>query len=103
MVEPLEEERPPPPSTPFAAFLVLQGVLDLAVADEAIKKSPAKSPVVQVPRHQNEEIKASSDERVNAVIDVHPEPLRAANRRRSVGYLRSWRDITRRWIWLVPS
>jgi integrase len=64
------------PSTPIAAFLVLQGVLDLAVADEAIKQSPAKSSVVQVPRHQNEEIKAWSDERVNAIIDAHPEPLR---------------------------
>jgi integrase len=64
------------PSTPITSFLVLQGVLDLAVADEAIKKSPAKSPVVQRPKRQAEEIRAWSDQRVSAVIAAHPDPLR---------------------------
>ena len=44
------------PSTVTAAFLVLQGTLDLAVADEAIRKNPAKSPVVRVPGHQASDI-----------------------------------------------
>lgn len=65
------------PSMPIAAFLVLQGVLDLAVADEAIKKSPAKSSVVQAPRHQQAEIQTWPDEWVNAVIDGHPDALGA--------------------------
>ncbi|GAA0936348.1 site-specific integrase [Actinocorallia libanotica] len=64
------------PSTPIAAFLVLQGVLDLAVADGAIKKSPAKSPVVQRPKQHAREISAWSDERVRRVIEAHPDGLR---------------------------
>ncbi|MEV4547137.1 tyrosine-type recombinase/integrase [Nonomuraea wenchangensis] len=63
-------------STVQTAFLVLQGVLSLAVADEVIKRSPAKSPVVQVPKRAAEEITAWSDERVGAVIDAHPELFR---------------------------
>ncbi|GAA1618941.1 hypothetical protein GCM10009733_014090 [Nonomuraea maheshkhaliensis] len=59
-------------STVQTAFLVLQGILDLAVADEAIKRSPAKSPIVQVPKRTAEEITAWSDERVHALIDAHP-------------------------------
>ncbi|MEU7890984.1 hypothetical protein AB0B54_36265 [Microbispora bryophytorum] len=50
------------------SFLVLQGVLELAVADEAIEKNPARSPVVQVPKRTGEELIAWSDERVYAVI-----------------------------------
>ncbi|MBN6056411.1 site-specific integrase [Nonomuraea sp. RK-328] len=63
-------------STVQTAFLVLQGVLDLAVADEAIKRSPATSPVVQVPKRTTEEITAWSDERVHALIDAHPALFR---------------------------
>ncbi|WP_248965991.1 tyrosine-type recombinase/integrase [Sphaerisporangium perillae] len=63
-------------STIQTAFLVLQGILDLAVADEALKKSPAKSPIVQVPKRATEEIHAWSDQRVQAVIDAHPDLLR---------------------------
>ncbi|SEU36999.1 tyrosine-type recombinase/integrase [Nonomuraea wenchangensis] len=63
-------------STVQTAFLVLQGILDLAVADEAIKRSPAKWPIVQVPKRAAEEITAWSDERVHALIDAHPALFR---------------------------
>ncbi|MEV0307457.1 tyrosine-type recombinase/integrase [Nonomuraea fuscirosea] len=63
-------------STVQTAFLVLQGILDLAVADEAIKRSPAKSPIVQVPKRTTEEIMVWSDERVHALIDAHPALFR---------------------------
>jgi len=39
------------PSTVNASLLVRQGILDLAVADEEIKRNPAKSPVLQAPVH----------------------------------------------------
>jgi integrase len=60
-----------------AAFLVLQGTLDLAVADEAIRKSPAKSSAVRVPGHQAFDIEVWDDPVVVAVIDAHPDELRA--------------------------
>lgn len=63
-------------STVRAAFLVLQGVLELAVADEALRRNPAKSPIIQVPTHNGEEIQAWSDDRVAAVIDAHPDLFR---------------------------
>jgi integrase len=64
------------PSTVIAAFLVLQGILDLAVADEAIRKSPAKSPVVQVPSHQPSDIQVWDDAVILALADAHPAALR---------------------------
>src|SRR5215831_16685246 len=57
------------PSTVIAAFLVLQGTLDLAVADEAIRKNPAKSPVVRIPGHQPSGIEVWDDPVVVALID----------------------------------
>lgn len=65
------------PSTIITAFLVLQGILDLAVADDAIRKNPAKSPVIQVPAHQPADITVWADETVMAIIDAHPAELRA--------------------------
>jgi integrase len=65
------------PSTIITAFLVLQGILDLAVADDAIRKNPAKSPVVQVPVHQASDVTVWADETVIAIIDAHPAELRA--------------------------
>jgi len=65
------------PSTVTAAFLVLQGTLDLAVADEAIRKNPAKSPVVRVPGHQASDIEVWDDPIVVAILDAHPDELRA--------------------------
>jgi integrase len=63
-------------STIATAFLIIQGVLDLAVADEAIKKNPAKSPVVQVPKWTGQKIVPWADESVYGVIDAHPEHLK---------------------------
>jgi integrase len=65
------------PSTVNTSFLVLQGILDLAVADEAIKKNPAKSPVVQPPVHQASEVCVWADEVIACLIDTHPDCLRA--------------------------
>jgi integrase len=65
------------PSTVIASFLALQSILDLAVADEAIKKNPAKSPVVQTPVHQAPEIQVWADEVIAFLIDAHPDSLRA--------------------------
>ncbi|KAB2351622.1 tyrosine-type recombinase/integrase [Actinomadura rudentiformis] len=63
-------------STVLASFLVLQGALELAVADGAIKTNPARSKAVQVPKRSPKEVEAWSDERVFAVIDAHPERYR---------------------------
>jgi integrase len=65
------------PSTVIVSFLVLQGILDLAVADEAVRKNPAKSPVVQVPVQQASEIQIWADEVIASLIDAHPDSLRA--------------------------
>ena len=56
--------------------MVLQGIFDLAVADEAIKKNPAKSSVVQVPGHQASEIQVWADQVIARLIDAHPDSLR---------------------------
>jgi hypothetical protein len=65
------------PSTINTAFLVLQGILDLAVADEALRKSPAKSPAVQVPGHQASGIQIWEDTVIAALIVAHRDELRA--------------------------
>ncbi|WP_062431580.1 tyrosine-type recombinase/integrase [Herbidospora daliensis] len=64
------------PSTIETSFLVLQGVLELAVADEAIKKNPARSSIVQVPRRSGGELTAWADERVHGIIHAHQEFFR---------------------------
>lgn len=64
-------------STVITSFLVLQGILDLAVADEAIKKNPAKSPVVRPPVQQASEIQVWDDRTIGCLIDAHPDALRA--------------------------
>jgi integrase len=63
-------------STVKTALLVLQGVFDLAVADEKIKKNPAKSDVIKVAEPPEEKIIAWADEIVFAIIDAHPEHLK---------------------------
>jgi integrase len=65
------------PSTVIASFLVLQGILDLAVADEAIKANPTKSKVVQPPVYQVSEIQVWADHAISCLIDAHPDVLRA--------------------------
>ena len=56
---------------------MLQGVLDLAVADEAVKVSPAKSNVVHPPAHQPSKIQVWADEEISCLIDAHPDTHRA--------------------------
>jgi integrase len=65
------------PSTVITAFLVLQGALDVALADEAIRKNPAKSPVIQVPSYQSSDIQVWDDTVILALADAHPAALRA--------------------------
>jgi integrase len=65
------------PSTVITSFLVLQGILDLAVADDAIRKNPAKSPVVRAPAQTASEIQVWDDRIVTCLIDAHPDALRA--------------------------
>ncbi len=64
------------PSTVIASFLVLPGILDLAVADDDIKKNPAKSPVAQVPAHQASKVQIWADSVIACLIDAHPDSLR---------------------------
>lgn len=66
------------PSTVAGARLVVVGVLDLAVADDLVKKNPATSPVVQKTgtRIDGGQVVAWSEKRVFALIDAHPEELR---------------------------
>jgi integrase len=65
------------PSTVAGAFLVLQGCLNLAVADEMIKRNPADSPVVSKPRAGlGGKIQPWTDAQVAAVTDAHPDHLR---------------------------
>jgi integrase len=64
-------------STAAGAYLVLQGCLELAVADHQIKVNPAKSPVVSKPRAgDGDRVQPWTDQQVGAVIDAHPDALR---------------------------
>jgi integrase len=63
-------------STARAAFLVLQGVLELAVADESLKKNPARSKVIQRPSTARGNVVAWADETVARIIDGHPPQFR---------------------------
>ena len=64
-------------STAAGAYLVLQGILALAVSDDLIKKSPARADTVTKPRAGiGAKVTAWSDDRVEAVIDAHPEDQR---------------------------
>ncbi len=64
-------------STAAGAFLVLQGCLSLAVADEMIRQSPADSPVVSKPRAGlGGKVQPWTDGQVAAVTDAHPGHLR---------------------------
>jgi len=65
------------PSTVITAFLVLQSTLDLAVADDSIRRNPAKSKVVQLPTHQQSDVQVWADEAISCLIDAHPGHLRA--------------------------
>jgi len=66
------------PATVTTAFLIVQGVLDLAVAKAAIEKNPARSVAVRMPAYPETGIQVWDDAAVAAVIDAHPDELRLA-------------------------
>jgi len=61
------------PATARLAYLVLYGCLELAVADERIKRNPAKSSIVKPPSDSRPNIVAWSDETVGTIIREHPD------------------------------
>ncbi|NIH81710.1 tyrosine-type recombinase/integrase [Amycolatopsis viridis] len=63
-------------ATRAKALGILQGVLDLAEADNLVKKNVAKSKVIQRVKPTFEKVEAWSDERVFALIDAHPDEYR---------------------------
>lgn len=65
------------PSTAMSARLVIQGVMSLAVLDGAIKVNPVTGKTVPVPKRSDSNIVVWPDEVVQAIIDAHPEELRA--------------------------
>ncbi|TCO41011.1 site-specific recombinase XerD [Kribbella antiqua] len=64
------------PSTARGAFLVLNGCLELAVADELIKRNPGQSRIVKKPARRFSKVVAWSDETVDRIIEAHPEEFR---------------------------
>jgi integrase len=64
------------PSTARSAFLVLFGCLELAVADEILKRNPAKSKVVKRPAIGDPDIVVWPEETVDSVVQAHPERFR---------------------------
>jgi integrase len=64
-------------STLVTAFLVLHGVLELAVADGLRKTNPARSPVIDRPSSTRlgEKIRAWPDETIDTITDAHPAHL----------------------------
>ncbi|MDX6292554.1 MAG: hypothetical protein QOH50_1629 [Kribbellaceae bacterium] len=63
-------------STARTAFLVLHGALELAVADEVIKRNPAKSKIVQRRSRTQRDVVVWADESVDGVIGALPERYR---------------------------
>lgn len=64
------------PSTATAAKLVVGGVMELAVADGSIRRNPARSRTVTVPKRADGSIVPWTDAQVLAVVDGHPDHLR---------------------------
>jgi integrase len=64
-------------STVGLARLVLGGLLELAVADGDLRANPVRSRVVSISKRPSEKIVVRSDAEVWALIDGHPESLRA--------------------------
>jgi integrase len=64
-------------STLVTAYIVLRGLLELAVADGQLKDNPARSRVVTKPSSRStEKVRIWPDAVVGSIIDVHPEELR---------------------------
>jgi integrase len=55
---------------------IIQGTLELALADGALKANPAKSRTISVGKPHVEKVTAWSDEVIWKVIDAHAKPLR---------------------------
>ncbi|WP_134103378.1 tyrosine-type recombinase/integrase [Kribbella pratensis] len=64
------------PSTARSAFLVLNGCLELAVADELIKRNPGQSKIVKKPCRRFSKVVAWSDETIDGLVEAHPEQYR---------------------------
>lgn len=64
------------PSTARSAFLVLYGCLELATADELIKRNPGNSKIVKKPARRFSQVVAWSDETVEGIIAEHPVEFR---------------------------
>jgi integrase len=65
------------PSVQEAAFLIVLGAFELAVADGMRRDNPAKSGIIDRPRAGESGREVWDRARVQAVIDQHPEPYRA--------------------------
>ncbi|MEV6283469.1 site-specific integrase [Kribbella sp. NPDC051770] len=63
-------------STARSAFLVLNGCLELAAADELIKRNPAQSRIVKKPARRFSKVVAWADDTVERIIAAHPERYR---------------------------
>ena len=64
------------PSTANLGLLVVGGILELALADGALKQNSARSKVVQRPSTSRPNIVAWADATVTALIDAHPPSFR---------------------------
>lgn len=64
-------------SSVITAYHIVQGTLDLAVADDALRINPAKSPIVQVPKAIGQKVVPWTDESVFGMIDLHDEFVRS--------------------------
>jgi integrase len=60
-----------------AAYLIVVGTFDLAVADQMRRDNPARSKIITRPRAGESSREVWDRARVQAVIDQHPEPYRA--------------------------
>lgn len=60
-----------------AAYLIVAGTFDMAVADKLRRDNPARSPIISKPHAGHAEREAWTAELVWRVRDEHPEPYRA--------------------------
>ncbi|WP_051084899.1 phage integrase central domain-containing protein [Kribbella catacumbae] len=63
-------------STARAAYLVLQGILGLAVDDETLKRNPAKASVVKLPSPKGGNVVVWGDDVVVRIVEGHPPQYR---------------------------
>ncbi|MCW2904733.1 MAG: Integrase fusion protein, partial [Streptosporangiaceae bacterium] len=63
-------------ATQDKAYMVLSGILDLAVADGMRKDNPAQSPIIPKPKQDPKERDSWTVQQIWSVADAHPEPYR---------------------------